>query len=131
MAIHQSGVVAGSLEDAGYRAAYAVAEDNLRLGRTVIGDRVNDWMLTRNAWRDVGLRAGADVVEIEAICSDIVEHCRRIEARPRVDVGLGLPVWNAVVRRDYHPWDRDHIKIDTAGRSVAECLASITKKIVG
>jgi predicted kinase len=48
-----------SLDDAGYRAAYAVAEDNLRLGRTVIGDSVNSWMLTRNAWRDAGLRAGA------------------------------------------------------------------------
>jgi hypothetical protein len=58
-AIRESGAVPGSLDDAGYRAAYAVAEDNLRLGRTVIGDSVNPWMLTRNAWRDAGLRAGA------------------------------------------------------------------------
>jgi predicted kinase len=48
-AIRDSGVVPGSLNDAGYRAAYAVAEDNLRLGRDVIGDSVNPWMLTRNA----------------------------------------------------------------------------------
>jgi predicted kinase len=34
-AIRESGAVLGSLDDAGYRAAYAVAEDNLRLGRTV------------------------------------------------------------------------------------------------
>jgi predicted kinase len=64
-AIRESGAVPGSLDDAGYRAAYAVAEDNLRLGRTVIGDSVNPWMLTRNAWRDAGLRARARVVEIE------------------------------------------------------------------
>jgi predicted kinase len=50
-AIRESAIAPGSVEDAGYRAAYAVAEDNLRLGRDVIGDSVNDWMLTRNAWR--------------------------------------------------------------------------------
>jgi predicted kinase len=31
--IREAGVVPGSLDDAGYRAAYAVAQDNLRLGR--------------------------------------------------------------------------------------------------
>jgi len=30
--IRDSGVVSGSLDDAGYRAAYAIAEDNLRSG---------------------------------------------------------------------------------------------------
>jgi predicted kinase len=39
--IRASGIAPGSLDDAGYRAAYAVAEDNLRLGLTVIGDSVN------------------------------------------------------------------------------------------
>ena len=32
-AIRESVLAPGSVEDAGYRAAYAVAEDNLRLGR--------------------------------------------------------------------------------------------------
>src|ERR1700729_2499064 len=62
-AIRKSSAGTGSVDDAGYRAAYAVAEDNLRLGRVVIGDSVNPWMLTRDAWRDAGLRAGAHVVE--------------------------------------------------------------------
>src|SRR5258707_8624011 len=62
-AIRESGVVPGSLDDAGYRAAYAVAEDNLLLGHDVIGDSVNPWMLTRDAWRACGERAGAGVVE--------------------------------------------------------------------
>jgi len=124
-AIRASGVVDGDLRDAGYRAAYAVAEDNLRLGRTVIGDSVNDWMLTRNAWRDAGLRAGVRVVEIETICSDLQEHRKRIETRRSEVPGLVLPSWQAVIDRDYHAWDREHLVIDTAGSSVETCVERI------
>jgi predicted kinase len=113
------------IDDAGYRAAYAVAEDNLRLGLTVIGDSVNPWMLTRNAWRDAGLRAGAEVVEVEIICSDKEEHRRRVETRLSDVSGLILPDWEETINRDYHPWDREHVVVDTAGRSVSDCVALI------
>jgi len=33
--------------------------------------------------------------------------------------GLILPDWRAVIGRDYHAWDRDHVTVDTAKRSVA------------
>lgn len=121
-AIREAGVVRGSLDDAGYRAAYAVAQDNLRLGRDAIGDSVNPWMLTRNAWRDAGLRAGARVVEVETVCTDLEEHRRRVETRMGEVPGLILPDWQAVIGRDYHPWDRGHLTIDTAGRSIASCI---------
>jgi predicted kinase len=130
-AIRASGVVSGSLDDAGYRAAYAVAQDNLRLGRDVIGDSVNPWMLTRNAWRDAGLEAGARVVEIETACSDIDEHRRRVERRTSEVPGLVLPDWQAVIGRDYHPWDRVHLTIDTAGRSVAACIDLVLAALSG
>src|SRR5215470_905295 len=112
-AILASRIVDGDLKDAGYRAAYAVAEDNLRLGRTVIGDSVNPWMLTRNAWRDAGLRAGVRVMEIETICSDAQEHRKRIETRANEVPGLALPTWQEVIDRDYHGWDREPLVIDT------------------
>jgi predicted kinase len=124
-AIRDSGIVDDDMKDAGYRAAYAVAEDNLRLGRTVIGDSVNPWMLTRNAWRDAGIRAGVPVVEIETICSDLPEHRRRIETRTSEVPGLILPSWEDVIGRDYHVWDREHVTIDTAGRSVETCVGLI------
>jgi predicted kinase len=73
-AIGESALAPASVDDAGYRVAYAVAEDNLRVGRDVIGDSVNGWMLRRNAWRDVGLRTGAQVVEVEILCTDLDEH---------------------------------------------------------
>ena len=49
-AIRSSGKVNRPLDDAGYRVAYAVAEDNLRIGRTVIADSVNPLRVTREAW---------------------------------------------------------------------------------
>jgi predicted kinase len=128
-AIRASGVVPGSLDDAGYRAAYAIAEDNLRLGHDVIGDSVNPWTLSRDAWREAGARAGARVVEIETICSDREEHRRRVEARLSEVPGLVLPDWKAVISRDYHPWTRDHMIIDTAHHNVAACIAVIRKAI--
>ena len=128
-AIRDSGMVPGSLDDAGYRAAYAVAEDNLRLGHDVIGDSVNPWMLTRDAWRGVGMRAGARVMEVETVCSDEEEHRRRVEAREKEVTGLILPNWQAVIGRDYHAWDRDHVTVDTAKRSVATCVELILAAI--
>ena len=72
---------AGSIDDKGHRVVYALAEDNLRLGRTVIGDPVNPQQITREARRGVAKRAAERAVEIEVICSDLRVHRRRIETR--------------------------------------------------
>jgi hypothetical protein len=79
-------------------------------------------MLTRNAWRDVGLGVGAEVLEVEIVCTDSAEHRHRIETRTNDIPGLMLPDWQTVTGRDYHLWDRDHLTIDTAGRSVGACI---------
>jgi predicted kinase len=128
-AIRASGIVTGSLDDAGYRAAYALAEDNLRLGRDVIADCVNPWMLTRDAWRATGLRAGARVVEIETVCPNPREHRRRVETRTNDVPGMILPDWAAVTTRDYHAWDRDVVTIDTAENTIATCIERIRAAI--
>jgi predicted kinase len=130
-AIRDAGVEQGSLDDAGYRAAHAVARDNLRLGRDVVADCVNPWMLTRNAWRDTGLGADAQVFEIETVCSDPKEHRRRVETRVAEVPGLALPDWAAVTNRDYHPWDRDRLIIDTAGLSVSACIDRVLASLPG
>jgi predicted kinase len=124
-AIRNSGIAAGSIDDAGYRAAYAIAEDNLLLGQDVVGDSVNGWAFTRDAWRDVGLRTGALVIEFEIICSDFAEHRRRVETRLSDIPGLDLPDWQSIPDRDYQPWDRERILIDTAGRDVETCVGIV------
>src|SRR5215472_7650985 len=58
-ALRSSGAVSGEMGPHGYVVAYAVAEDNLRLGRDVIADSVNPIAVTREAWRQVASRAGA------------------------------------------------------------------------
>lgn len=117
-AIRECGVVSLSLDDAGYRVGYAVAEDNLRLGRAVIADSVNPLAVTRNAWVAVAGRARVRAVEVEITCSDPGEHRHRVETRSTDISGLRLPTWQEVVARDYQAWDRERIVIDTAGQSV-------------
>ena len=124
-AIRNSGVVPVSIHDAGYRAAHAVAEDNLRLGRHFSADSVNDRMLVRDAWRNVGVRAGVRVVEVETICSSMEEHRRRIETRESEVPGLVLPTWADVTERDYHAWERHHLIIDTAKLSLDACVERV------
>src|SRR5215831_15428612 len=69
------------MHDAGYRVAYAMAEDNLALGLTVVADCVNPISITRDAWREIADRAGVRILDIEIRCSDMAEHRRRVETR--------------------------------------------------
>jgi predicted kinase len=107
------------VEGAGYAVAQAVADDNLRLGRTVIADCVNPWPLTRDDWRAVADRAGVGVLEVEIVCSDPAEHRRRVESR------AAGPTWDDLLARDYRPWDRDRVVVDTAHSSVDEAIEAI------
>ena len=114
-----------SLDDAGYRVAYAVAEGNLRNGLTVIADSVNPIQLTRDAWLEVAVRAKARTIEIEVQCSDLVEHRRRVETRVADLPGFRLPTWEEVLSREYAPWNREHLVLDTATRTLGENVKTL------
>src|SRR4051794_40087224 len=117
------------VEGEGYEVAYAVAEDNLRAGRTVIADSVNPWPLTRRAWRLVAERAGVTAVDVEVVCSDEAEHRRRIESRQSDITGHTLPTWQDVVARDYRDWDRDRLVVDTAASDATEGVRAIVDRL--
>lgn len=102
------------MNDAGYRVGYAVAEDNLRVGRIVIADSVNPIAATREAWHAVAKRAGTRAIDVEMICSDRERHRERIETRVADIPGHRVPTWQEVVDRDYHTWHGDRLVIDTA-----------------
>ncbi len=121
-AIRDSGIDDQTMYDAGYRVGYAVAEDNLRIGRTVVADSVNPLLVSRNGWTEVANRARSGVMEIEIICSDLNEHRNRIETRIADIPGSKLPTWQNVISHEYQPWDRQHIVIDTAVQDVEQSV---------
>lgn len=117
-----------SLEDvgpAGYVVAYGVAEDNLTLGRLVIADSVNPLTITRDAWLAVAARSKVRVVEVEVICSDKIEHRRRVETRKTDVEGLVKPTWQQVVERAYDDWGQRPIIVDTAAKDVREIVDAL------
>jgi predicted kinase len=128
--IEQALRIAGlQVEGEGYSVAYAVAGDNLRLGRIVVADCVNPWPLTRNEWRSVADRAGVAAVDVEIVCSDADEHRRRVESRAADIPGHRLPTWPEVVERDYREWDGERLVIDTARLGVEQSVRAILSMI--
>jgi predicted kinase len=121
-ALRDIGLITRSWEDFGYRIGYAIASDNLRVGRSVVADSVNRLRVTRTAWAAVASQAGAVAINVEVRCSDIIEHRRRVETRVSDISGSKLPRWEEVAGREYHTWADEHIVIDTAGRSIESCL---------
>jgi len=98
----------------GYDIANALAAENLALGRIVIADCVNPIRASRIGWRQTALQKSARIAEIEVVCSDLALHLQRAESRTSDINGLKPPTWDEIVNRDYEPWDREHLVLDTA-----------------
>ena len=113
----------------GYRLAYRMANDNLKLGHNVVADSCNPINLTRREWEDVAMRNGCRFVNIEFVCSDREEHKKRIETRKSEIKGLRLPTWQEVESREYHPWESERIIIDTANKSIEDSFKELNDKI--
>lgn len=128
-ALMRTGFVAEDIGPAGYVVAYAVAEDNLRLGRVVIADSVNPLAVTRQAWRATASRAGASIIEVEICCSDAAEHRRRVESRKADIDGHRLPTWQDVLSRHYESWSDERLVIDTATLAVDACMKMLDQHL--
>ncbi|WP_333668450.1 AAA family ATPase [Parvibaculum sp.] len=128
-ALKRSSLGLDPVEDAGYAAGMALAEDNLRLGHSVIADSVNPLAVTRKAWRAVAERAGVPHADVEIVCSDGAAHRARVEMRVSDIEGLVQPKWADVEARHYEPWTDPRILIDTAGREPGACLAELRTKL--
>jgi len=113
----------------GYRLTYRIAADNLQLGNDVVVDCCNPWALTRDEWESVATENGCDFVNIEIACSDEREHRTRVQQRRNDIDGFALPTWEQVQSRDYQAWDRERIRIDTSGRTIAGCIAELLEKL--
>lgn len=119
------------VEGEGYRLAYRIAEDNLRVGTSVVADSCNPIELTRREWESAARECGADFLNIEVVCSDRAEHRKRVEGRTPDIPGLRLPTWDQVANREYHAWAGGCARIDTAGKSESAALAELLEKVSG
>ena len=114
----------------GYAVAYELAREQLRLGLDVIAECVNPIALTRDAWLDIAAGSGAAIVEVEVICSDEVEHRRRVATRTTDVEGLLKPTWSEIMDREYEPWSRPHLPVDSARISVEDAAMLIAARMV-
>ncbi len=118
------------VRDSGYRVGFALAEANLELGLTVVADSVNPIGSTREGWRAVARSAGTPALEVEVVCSDVVEHRRRVESRSAGISGLRLPDWDQVLGRSYEPWPTADIVVDTSKLSPADAADEVMSRMM-
>ena len=114
----------------GYAVAYVLAQEQLQLGLDVIVECVNPVAVTRDGWLDIATTAGAVPIEVEVICSDEAEHRRRVETRTSDVNGLPKPGWSAVLKREYEPWNRERLVIDTATTSPESAVDMIAARMM-
>jgi predicted kinase len=108
----------------GCLVARALAEDNLRQGKTVVVDAVNPIELVRNYWRGLAGQLDIRLVEVQTVCSDKAEHRNRVETRVADIPGHQLPDWQQVLDREFEPWE-GAVVINTSGQTVAQSVAAI------
>ena len=124
-AMRSAGVLAGDVGAAGYAIGNALAVSNLANGQTVIVDCVNPVAESRQGWRAAATPARRPLIEVEIVCSDPIEHRRRVEGRVSDIDGLILPTWQSVLDREYSPWHEPRVVIDTARLTPDEAVAII------
>jgi predicted kinase len=120
-----------TVEGEGYRLAYKIASDNLKIGNSVVSDQCNPINLTRKEWMDIALKNHTQYINIEIICSDEVEHQNRIKNRKTEINNLKLPSWDEVIKREYDIWNEEHIIIDTANKTIEASTKELMEKITG
>ena len=109
---------------AAYEVVGALAEQQLRLGLTVIVDAVSSVEIARHGWRVAARRTGATLSIIEVVCGDERAHRQRLAARRRGLEGVPEPSWAGVVERrdEWEPWSEPHLVLDS-GREIRENVA--------
>ena len=107
--------------------ANAIAEANLALGMSVVADCVNPIEESRSAWLSIAQRASARLLEVEVVCTDVVEHRRRVEHRQADIAGHILPSWEDVCRMEYEQRRDTCLIVDTARLTPSEAADVVAR----
>lgn len=115
---------------AAYEAVGAMAELNVRAGRIVVVDAVNDSEPARETWRRAAVAAGARICWIVLAVRDEAAHASRLRGRDRGFLRVGEPTWAEVVSRPMAPWEDTHLAIDTAAKGADAVAAEVERYVV-
>jgi predicted kinase len=126
-AMWRSGLDKAATGVAAYEVVYALADEHLKLGHSVILDAVSPVEAARDMWRKVASKNNAPLIVIEVVCNDEQMHRQRIEKRVRNIPGMPEVTWERVQerKREFEPWQDEHITLD----SVEDPAALIKKAI--
>ncbi|MDT0278153.1 AAA family ATPase [Blastococcus goldschmidtiae] len=118
---------------AAYEVVRVAAEQNLRLGATVVVDAVNDSEPARETWRAAVEGTGAELVSVLLVLDDAGEHRRRLEGRGRPLGHLPEPSWEDVLARAaaYVPWPEGTCLRIGAQGSVDDVVAELLERLPG
>jgi predicted kinase len=112
---------------AAYEVAITLADEQLRLGHSVIVDAVNPVEAPRAAWRKLAAKYRADLKIVECICRDEAVHRQRIETRVRNIAGMPEIKWSRVLERraEYENWTDARLTLDTSTATPETLLAAV------
>jgi predicted kinase len=124
-AMWRNGIAPDQTGIAAYEVAVALADEQLRLGHSVIVDAVNPIEAPRQGWRNLAAKYRADLKIIECVCVNETTHRRRIEARIRNIEGMPEIPWSRVLERraEYEPWPDERRTLDTSDGPPEQLLA--------
>ena len=116
-ALAVQGLVPGPLDAGphGYDLALAAAGTCLAAGTDVVVDGVFPVAASRRPFRELAARTGVPAHWVRLICSDPVEHRRRVEARYAARDHDGIPDWVRVLERqaEYEPYLGPRLVVDS------------------
>jgi predicted kinase len=112
---------------AAYRVAQILADENLRLGQSVIIDAVNAVPEARQAWEKLARKYKAKLIIIECVYGDETLHRDRVTARVRRLPGFNELTWQEVQedRKRYKKWQRKHLILDSADPAESNISSAI------
>jgi predicted kinase len=92
-AMWRSGLPKEATGVAAYEVARALADEQLKLGLSVIIDAANVVETARETWRTLAAEHGMKPTMIECVCADATVHRQRIEGRVRDIPGMAEVTW--------------------------------------
>lgn len=129
-AMWRSGLAKETTGVAAYEVARALADEQLKLGLSVIVDAANLIEIAREMWRTLAAEHEIEPVMIECVCKDVALHRRRIERRVRSIPGMDEVTWEQIERRHTEPRHDEYLEIDTS-KSEPDHLATALHYIKG